>query len=96
MGYEHEICYHKGLEFVTGDGTVYTNNIECFWSHFRRMITGCYHDVSDKHLQSYIDEACYRWNMRKNTEAEIFADMFCKSIGAVSTWKQIKIVKEAA
>lgn len=30
-----------------------------FWSHFRRMITGCYHDVSDEHLQSYIDEACF-------------------------------------
>ena len=43
----------------------FTNGIEWFWCHFRRMIDGCYHNVSDEHLQAYIDEACYRWNTRK-------------------------------
>ena len=33
------------------------------------MITVCYHDVSDEHLQSYIDEACFRWNTRKMAES---------------------------
>ena len=59
MGYDHKICNHGSLQFVI-DGEVYTNNIEGFWSHFRRMISGCYHDVSDEHLQQYIDEAVYR------------------------------------
>lgn len=63
MGYIHKICNHSGLEFVSEDGSVYTNNIECFWSHFRRMITGCYHDASDQHLQAYIDEAVYHRNV---------------------------------
>lgn len=82
MGYEHRICNHGELQFVC-DGAVYTNNIEGFWSHFRRMISGCYHDVSDEHLQSYIDEACFRWNTRKMAESERFSHMFGKSIGLV-------------
>ena len=84
MGYNHRICNHGALQFVCeDDGSVYTNNIEGFWSHFRRMITGCYHDVSDEHLQSYIDEACFRWNTRKASQSERFSDMFNKSIGLV-------------
>ncbi len=79
-GYNHKICNHGVLQFVC-DGEVYTNNIEGFWSHFRRMISGCYHDVSDEHLQSYIDEACFRWNTRKMGESERFTLMFHTSIG---------------
>ena len=82
MGYTHKICNHGALQFVC-DGEIYTNNIEGFWSHFRRMILGCYHDVSDEHLQSYIDEACFRWNTRKMAESERFSQMFHTSIGLV-------------
>lgn len=89
MGYNHKVCNHSGLEFVTEDGYTYTNNIEGFWSHFRRMITGCYHDVSDEHLQSYIDEACYRWNTRKEEESWRFTDMFFKAIGCLRKWSEI-------
>ena len=58
----------------------FTNGIEWFWCHFRIMIDGCYHNVSDEHLQAYIDEACYRWNTRKASQSERFCDMFNKSI----------------
>jgi len=91
IGFNHRICNHSGLEFVTEDGEVYTNNIEGFWSHFRRMITGCYHDVSDEHLQAYIDEACYRWNTRKEKESYRFTDMFFKAIGNIKKWEDIKV-----
>ena len=87
QGYNHKICNHGALQFVC-DGEVYTNNIEGFWSHFRRMITGCYHDVSDEHLQSYIDEACFRWNTRKMNESERFAHMFHTSIGLIKDNKE--------
>ena len=90
MGYEHKICHHGTLQFVC-DGEVYTNNIEDFWSHFRRMITGCYHDVSDAHLQSYIDEACFRWNTRKISESERFAQMFETSIGLIKPNRVFKL-----
>lgn len=81
-------------QFVV-DGAVYTNNIEGFWSHFRRMISGCYHDVSNEHLQSYIDEAVYRWNTRKASQSERFSDMFNKSIVLIVTWSELKLCQVA-
>lgn len=63
LGYTHAVVNHSAEEYADGD--IFTNSIEGFWSHFRRMISGCYHDVSDEHLQQYIDEAVYRWNTRK-------------------------------
>ena len=94
LGYTHAVVAHGAEEYVNGD--IFTNSIEGFWSHFRRMIVGCYHDVSDEHLQSYIDEAVYRWNTRKMSESERFAHMFDKSIGLVKKWSEIKVGLEAA
>ena len=94
MGYGHEICDHGEQQFVVG-GKIYTNNIECFWSHFRRMIAGCYHNVSDEHLQSYIDEAVYRWNMRKASQMERFVDMFAKCVGLTVTWEELRLCEVA-
>ena len=94
LGYTHAIVNHGSEEYANGD--IFTNSIEGFWSHFRRMITGCYHDVSDEHLQSYIDEAVYRWNTRKMSESERFAHMFDKSIGLVRKWSEIRVGLVAA
>lgn len=97
MGYNHHICNHGAFQFVCeDDGSVYTNNIECFWSHFRRMITGCYHNVTDEHLQSYIDEACFRWNTRKASQTERFTNMFTKSIGLVKTNREFVLCQKVA
>ena len=75
-------CNHGALQFVCeDDGSLYTNNIEGFWSHFSSMITGCYHKVTDKHIQSYINKACFRWNTRKASQVERFIDMFETYIG---------------
>jgi len=86
-----EKCKQAIIQSRWSDGDVFTNSIEGFWSHFRRMIVGCYHDVSDEHLQSYIDEAVYRWNTRKMSESERFAHMFDKSIGLVRKWSEIRV-----
>lgn len=89
LGYGHNIVNHGVEQYAIGD--IFTNTIEGFWSHFRRMITGCYHDVSDEHLQQYIDEAVYRWNTRKMDESERFAHMFAKSIGLIVRWSEVKL-----
>ena len=94
LGYSHAVVNHGAEEYANGD--VFTNSIEGFWSHFRRMIVGCYHDVSDEHLQQYIDEAVYRWNTRKLSESERFAHMFEKSIGLVRRWNEIRVGLMAA
>jgi hypothetical protein len=59
------------------------------------MIVGCYHDVSDEHLQQYIDEAVYRWNTRKMSESDRFAHMFAKSIGLIVTWDELRLCDAA-
>ena len=81
-------CITRKEEYVC-DG-VNTNAMEGFWSHFRRMIMGCYHDVSDKYIQRYINEAVYRWNTRNMDESQRFAHMFNKSIGKCN-YLQVKI-----
>jgi len=45
-------------------GNVHTNTIEGFWSLVKRGIGGVYHQVSDKYLQSYLDEYSFRYNRR--------------------------------
>ena len=60
------------------------------------MIIGCYHDVSDEHLQSYIDEACFRWNTRKMTESERFNDMFKTSIGLAKPNREFILCQKVA
>ncbi len=47
--FSHGVVHHNDNEFVVGD--VFTNTIEGFWSHFKKMIFGIYHSVSKKHLQ---------------------------------------------
>ena len=93
LGYTHAVVAHGAEEYANGD--IFTNSIEGFWSHFRRMIVGCYHDVSDEHLQQYIDEAVYRWNTRKASQSERFEDMFNKSIGLIVTWNELRLCKAA-
>ena len=76
--FAHGVVHHNDNEFVVGD--VFTNTIEGFWSHFKKMIFGIYHSVSKKHLQRYIDEEVFRWNTRKMSESYRFNDMFEKAI----------------
>lgn len=92
-GFSHDIVCHSSDEFVRGD--IFTNDMEGFWSHFRRMIIGCYHNIDVKYLQRYVDEACYRWNTRKDSENSRFEYMFKQSIGIVD-YKDVKMTKVAA
>jgi transposase len=62
MGYEHSRVHHSQHIYVSGDA--HTNTVEGFWSLLRRGIGGAYHAVSDKYLQTYLDEYAFRYNNR--------------------------------
>ncbi|HTA22905.1 MAG TPA: IS1595 family transposase [Terriglobales bacterium] len=62
MGYQHRRINHTAKVYVSGD--VHTNTIEGFWSLVKRGIGGVYHSVSQKYLQSYLDEYSFRYNRR--------------------------------
>ena len=68
FGYYHESVNHQ-LEIVRGE--VHTQNIENFWSHFKRGITGVYRVVSKKYLQAYVDEYGFRYNHRNEPMFEL-------------------------
>jgi transposase len=60
--YRHRRIKHNARVYVRGD--VHTNTIEGFWSLIKRGIGGVYHQVSQKYLQSYLDEYSFRYNRR--------------------------------
>ena len=45
-------------------GQVHTNTIDGYWSQLKRGISGTYVSVSRKHLEKYLKEFEYRYNMR--------------------------------
>ncbi|MGB8114014.1 MAG: IS1595 family transposase [Candidatus Sulfotelmatobacter sp.] len=59
---EHKRINHSSKVYVMGD--VHTNTIEGFWSLVKRGIGGVYHSVSQKYLQTYLDEYSFRYNRR--------------------------------
>lgn len=59
---EHHRIKHAAHIYVEGD--VHTQTIEGFWSLLKRGISGSYHSVSVKYLQSYVDEYAWRYNHR--------------------------------
>jgi len=63
-GFKHEVVDHSADEWVRAD--VHTNAIEGVWSLLKRSIVGSYHQLSAKHLESYLDEIAFRFNNRNN------------------------------
>jgi transposase-like protein len=61
---EHETVNHSEGEYVKGD--VHTNSVENVWSLLKRSIIGSYHQVSTKHLETYLDELEFSFNNREN------------------------------
>ncbi len=68
-GFTHKRCNHGAGMYVVGDA--HTNTIEGFWSLVKRGISGVYHAVSPKYLQSYLNEYEFRYNHR-NDETPMF------------------------
>lgn len=54
---------HKRVNHSKGNyviGIAHTNTIENFWSLFSRGIMGQYHHITDKYINKYLVEFCYR------------------------------------
>ena len=59
----HKIVRHAVKEFVKGMAS--TNEIESVWSILKRGWVGVYHHFSQKHIQLYVNEFCFRLNEGK-------------------------------
>jgi transposase-like protein len=60
----HQTVKHSAGEYVRGD--VHTNTVESVFGLFKRSIVGSFHQISEKHLDLYLDEFEFRFNNRKN------------------------------
>ncbi len=76
IGFNHQRINHRAKQYVAG--RVHTNSIEGFWSQFKRSISGAYHSVSPKYLQSYLNEFAFRYNHR-NDSTSMF-DLFLNQV----------------
>ena len=63
-GFEHETVNHGAGEYVDGD--CHVNGFEGFWARLKLSIRGTHVHVSRKHLQKYVKEFEYRYNMRRH------------------------------
>jgi transposase-like protein len=61
-GYRHfNVKHGKGHYSWKGEDT---NTIEGFWGQFKRSVRGTYAFVSSQHLQAYLNEFSFRYNLR--------------------------------
>ena len=58
-----ETVKHSVGEYVRG--MAHTNGVESFWSMLKRGYHGVYHQMSEKHLQRYVQEFAGRHNIRE-------------------------------
>ena len=63
------------------DGDIHTNSIEGFWALLKRGIMGQFHHVSRRQLQRYVDEFCFRYNLRNMDKAEAFLLTINRGLG---------------
>lgn len=68
-GYEHGTVNHASGQFKNGDD--HTQTIDGFWSRLKLSIRGTHIWVSADHLQRYVDEFSFRYNLR-NQPAMMF------------------------
>jgi transposase-like protein len=85
--YKHASVNHSKGEYVRGK--VHTNTVEGFFALFKRCIKGTHIHLSSWHLDRYLDEECYRYNMRKTDDGNRFAVGMTKVVGRRLTWNQL-------
>jgi hypothetical protein len=62
--YRHKTINHSRQQYVVGH--VHTQNVENFWSIFKRGIYGVYRHCDPKYLQYYANEYAFRYSYRKS------------------------------
>ena len=74
----HQTVNHGNREYVRGD--VHTQPVDSAFSLFKRSIVGSFHQISEKHVDRYLDEFEFRNNNRKNPYQ--FRDVLLRLIDA--------------
>lgn len=85
--YVHEVINH--IEGYVREH-VHTNGIENFWSCLKRSLNGTYISVEPIHLERYVDEQVFRFNLRhKHTDASRFKAVLKDIVGRRLTYAEL-------
>jgi transposase-like protein len=84
--YNREFIDHSKKQYV--DGSITTNTIEGFWSIFKRGTIGVYQKTSKKHLQKYVNEFVWRYNMRNHSQGFQYFSFLC-NMNRRTTYKEL-------
>jgi transposase-like protein len=85
--YVHEIINH--IEGYVREH-VHTNGIENFWSCLKRGLNGTYVSVEPMHLDRYVNEQVFRFNLRhKHTDAARFKAVLKDVVGRRLTYAEL-------
>lgn len=85
--YDHDYVNHQGGEYVRGD--VHTNGCENFFNNLRRTLKGTYIKATPKHLDAYVNECVYRFNIRNDSEWTRFDGAMRRIVGKRLTYADL-------
>jgi transposase-like protein len=71
------------------DGQIHTNGCENFWSLLKRGLNGTYIAVEPFHLFRYLDEQAFRFNFRRDTDADRFSEVVTNIVGRRLTYAEL-------
>lgn len=66
----HGSVCHSDLQYVKG--SVHNNTCESFNSMLERQYVGVHHYISKEHMQRYIDELVFKWNLKSSRDTSDF------------------------
>ena len=85
--YKHESVSHSVSEYIKDQA--HTNGVESFWSMLKRGYVGVYHQMSEKHLQRYVDEYVGRHNGRQESTMEQISGVVQSMLGKRLMYREL-------
>ncbi|CAD0007858.1 hypothetical protein FLACHUCJ7_03502 [Flavobacterium chungangense] len=78
--YDHHVVDHGKKQYVNFDNPeIHSNSMEGFWGIIKRGYNGTYNWWSKKHMQNYVDEFVFRFNLRTSQNNERFNSLLLNS-----------------
>ena len=83
----HEAVHHSVGEYVRGKA--HTNGVESFWTALKRGIEASFFHISPKHAQRYVDEFCWRHNVRDLDTIRQTRDLVARMVGGRIMYREL-------
>lgn len=81
--YHHHRVNHSAGEYVR-HYCLHTNGIESVWALFKRQIIGTHHWLSAKHINAYLGEMTWRFNLREMGEGDRVNALLAQTAGRLT------------